>query len=509
MTDDLTPGQILELRERALEHLSSIPGVCGVGYGLKEVGDKPTDRVALRVYVEAKKPLDELPPDEVLPQEFEGVPVDVVVVSKTYDAGTQDTQHHSPLIGGISITNRKPASAGGFELGTLGFFATQDGVSGPKNVVLLTNNHVLAANAGAVGDTTYQPRLTSGGLIDSEFLGAIATVNNMGIKAPHSFAYPSQPSVDYYLDCAISLLSIDISSWCDCNCGVSYKNELREITTATGSTNSKLEGVAGPEALVVGKEVFKTGALTGATKGTILDPIGTSNHEGSMVHNIVIILPDQTVNHAFSDHGDSGSIVIDGDNKVLALLFGGSPVTDPSPRSVASHIAPVLDLLKVTPISTQNPPVGPAGHARSNRLARVGSSATSVEDHTVELQERLRRTPSGAALHAAFLEHRSEVVGLVNRHRPTTIAWHRGKGPTFFAHLAENARHPEHRIPVEVEGVTRGELLERMEETLMAHGSEPLRAAIAEHREAVLALVDDFDDLHELVGRFEESTAHV
>jgi hypothetical protein len=191
-------------------------------------------------------------------------------------------------------------------------------------------------------------------------------------------------------------------------------------------------------------------------------------------------------------------------------VFGGQ---DPpaNPRlSFACHIAPVLDLLKVTPISTQNPPVGPAGHARSSRLARVGAPAgDSLEDHTLELQDRLRRTTAGAPLFEAFLEHRSEIVGLVNRHRPTTIAWHRGKGPAFFAHFAENARHPEHRIPSDIEGVTRRDLADRMEEALMASGSEPLRQAIAEHREAVLAILDDADDLHELVGRFEERPAHV
>ena len=47
-----------------------------------------------------------------------------------------------------------------------------------------------------------------------------------------------------------------------------------------------------------------------------------------------------------------------------------------------------------------------------------------------------------------------------------------------------------------------------MEEALLAHGSEPLRAAIAEHRGQVLALIDDFDDLHELVGRFQEQPTH-
>lgn len=507
MTDDLSPGEILELRNRAREAFSHIPGVLGVGFGLKEVGDQLTERRALRVYVEKKKPVEDLAEDEVIPSEFEGVPVDVLTIPHGQPFGTPDTQQHSPLIGGITITNLKTDAAGQVGLGTMGCFATIDGVSGPENVVLLSNNHVLAGNGGAAGDTVYQPKLP-GGTIDPTYLGPVAKNHDLGLKGHHNFTYPTESQEPYYVDCASAKLNIDISSWCDCNCGVSYKNELREITTATGGANSKLEGVA---RAVDGETVFKSGRKTGATKGTIADPLASImfGTPAALIENVIVIAPTNPPNAAFADHGDSGSALINDQNDLVGLVFGGDEITVPNPRTFACHIAPVLDLLKVTPISTQNPPVGPAGHARSNRLARVGGSASSLEDHTVELQERLRRTPTGAALYAAFVEHRSEVVGLVNRHRPTTIAWHRGKGPTFFAHVAENARHPEHRIPSEVEGVTRTDLLVRMEEALMTYGSEPLREALAEHRDALLALVDDFDDLHQLVGRFEESATHV
>jgi hypothetical protein len=138
-------------------------------------------------------------------------------------------------------------------------------------------------------------------------------------------------------------------------------------------------------------------------------------------------------------------------------------------------------------------------------MARIGSE----EDLSVRLRQRARATTTGAALFELFETHREEMLGLVNYHRPVTIAWHRGKGPAFLAHLAENASHPEHRVPSEIEGVTRRDLLERMEQALLASGSEPLRQAIAEHREAVLALAGDFDDLHELVGRFGQHAAHV
>ena len=507
MSQELTPREILELRERAREQLLGIPGVLAVGFGLKQVAGELTERRVLRVYVDEKKPLDALAPDDVVPSEIEGVQTDVLTIPRSQSSGTLDTDRHSPLLGGITITNLRPSSTNKIEEGTLGCFATVDGLGGPKNVVLMSNNHVLTANSGVVGNTIYQPNHI-GGLIDADNKNPIGEIHNLGVEGNHPFTYPTESQVDYYLDCATALLAIDISSWCDCNCGVSYKNELRELNNAG---NSKLEGVA---RAVDGETVFKSGRTTGSTQGVIEDPLGstilTDKNPPVQADNVIMITPTNPPNQVFQDHGDSGAALVNDQNQLIGLMFSSQDPTLPSPKAFACHIAPVLDLLKVTPISTQNPPVGPAGQARSSRLARVGgASGDSLEDHTVELQDRLRRTPAGAALYATFLEHRSEIVGLVNRNRPTTIAWHRGKGPTFFAHFAENARHPQHRIPLDIEGVTRRDLAERMEEAMMASGSERLRQAIAEHRETVLALLDDFDDLHELVGRFEERSAHV
>ncbi len=509
MTDDsypgeLSPGEILALRERVKERLTRIPGVLSVGFGLKQVGGDLTETRALRVYVERKKSLDELTVDEMVPAEVDGVPTDVVTIPRGSSFGTRDTDRHSPLIGGITISNLKPDGSGQFGMGTLGCFATIDGVAGPKNVVLLGNAHVLAANGGAAGDTIYQPNLTGGQVDpDPKNHGPSAKNHNMGLEGPHSYTYPSESPVDYHVDCGTAKLNIDISSWCDCNCGVSYKNELREINIGG---NSKLEGVA---RAVDGETVHKSGALTGGTTGTISDVLGSAliNNPPVQVDNVILVEP--TSDPAFAEEGDSGAALVNDSNELIGLVFGGADPTV-SPRvAFACHIAPVLDLLEVTPISTQNPPVGPAGHARATRMARVaGPDAIGPEDHTVELQERLNRSETGQLLHRAFLDHRSEVVDLVNRHRPVTVAWHRAKGPTFFAHFVENARHPDHRIPAEVEGVTRSDLADRMGEALSAHGSERLRAAISEHRGLVMAMIEDADDLHALVAGFEESSKH-
>jgi hypothetical protein len=499
MSDEIDAGQVLELRARARERLGPIPGVLAVGFGRKQTGGQLTERRALRVYVEEKKALDQLAPGEVIPAEIEGVATDVLPIPRGQAFGTQDTQRHSPLIGGITITNLKPDAGGaGFSGGTLGCFATIDGAGLPDNVALLTNNHVLATHGGGLGDTVYQPPLV-GGLIDRENAGAVARVDNMGVNGTYDFTYPGESKVAYYLDCATAKLNIDVSSWCDCNCGVSYRNELREVSIA--GTN-RLEGVA---RAVDGETVYKSGSTTGATTGVIADPLGSAliGTPPVQVDNIILIDPANPPDPAFADEGDSGSALVNDRSQLIGLVFGGQDVALPKPQAFACHIAPVLDALRITPISALNPPVGPAGKA--NRVTLVPAAGiAAAEDNTLRLQERARATPTGGRLYGAFLQHRTEIVALVNRRRRVTIAWHRGNGPTFFAHFAESARHPGHLIPFEIEGVSRRELMERMAEALSAEGSEPLGKAIARHRDEVLAMIDRFDDLHALVDRFGE-----
>jgi hypothetical protein len=56
--------------------------VVGVGIGLRQRGGKPTDEPTIVVSVTQKAPLSQLNPDDVIPRELEGVPVDVQVVGK-------------------------------------------------------------------------------------------------------------------------------------------------------------------------------------------------------------------------------------------------------------------------------------------------------------------------------------------------------------------------------------------------------------------------------------------
>ena len=74
---DATVTQALDRQGPALMRY---PNVVGVSEGTRIRGGMPTGERCVVVYVERKVPRDKLSPDEVLPSEVDGVPVDVVEV---------------------------------------------------------------------------------------------------------------------------------------------------------------------------------------------------------------------------------------------------------------------------------------------------------------------------------------------------------------------------------------------------------------------------------------------
>lgn len=53
------------------------PNVVGVGIGRKRRGGETTGQLSIIVSVSQKVPADSLEPDEVIPSDLEGIPVDV------------------------------------------------------------------------------------------------------------------------------------------------------------------------------------------------------------------------------------------------------------------------------------------------------------------------------------------------------------------------------------------------------------------------------------------------
>ena len=72
----------LDAKHRHQAELMSKANVVGVGVGFEQKGGQKTDTVAVVVMVRRKLPLAQLAPRDVVPEELEGVPVDVQEVGE-------------------------------------------------------------------------------------------------------------------------------------------------------------------------------------------------------------------------------------------------------------------------------------------------------------------------------------------------------------------------------------------------------------------------------------------
>jgi hypothetical protein len=70
---------VCEVLERHRSRLLALPGVRSLDVAYKRVGGQATDELAIRVHVERKIPMLQLDRTHALPEELEGIPLDVVI----------------------------------------------------------------------------------------------------------------------------------------------------------------------------------------------------------------------------------------------------------------------------------------------------------------------------------------------------------------------------------------------------------------------------------------------
>jgi hypothetical protein len=300
--DDPRVRRALEAKRGNIVRLRAYPHVTGVGVGFKEVGGSRTDQVAVRVYVDRKVPRAELPEGELLPEEINGVPVDVIEASFEVHGGpappTGHRQRHAPMLGGISVGN---LGLGGS--GTLGgsVFDRRTGRD-----LILSNWHVICGSLScAAGERIIQPG-TGGG--DT---GTAADV----VARLHRFVISNR------VDAAVALLT-----------GHRF---LRRDLLNLGS----YAGTAGP---VLGAQVRKSGRTTGVTSAEVTDVSASVNvggyPQGTLAFDDQIVIEDGNP----SAPGDSGSLWIDQRRRVVGLNFAGS-----TGRAIANPIADVIAALSI------------------------------------------------------------------------------------------------------------------------------------------------------------------
>lgn len=122
--------------------------VTGYDIGFKRVGGLATNKVCLRVHVDAKLPEDELDPAKRIVRRINGFPVDVV--ASTYkvhrDQGDSRNTDATALLSG------SPCQRRGANAGTIGAIAIDRATGKPG---ILSNWHVLSSPEGAESDLVY------------------------------------------------------------------------------------------------------------------------------------------------------------------------------------------------------------------------------------------------------------------------------------------------------------------------------------------------------------------
>lgn len=282
------------------ERIASDDNLLGIGVGLKEVSGKFTEKLAVKYFVRIKKKTG-LTSEEKLPAKLQNVPTDVVQMAPLRAKGSL-TLRLRPVFGGCSGCVVVPGLnyTGTFGLAMRGYGSLAD------RTFVLSNNHVLAnENSSRIGDTVIQPGTLDGGDPAADVIGELYDFVPLQFEATTSVANPAVNKVD-----AACALVNEFGTFNREIFWIGYPRGWRtresvEDAVASGSTR-----------------VQKTGRTTGYTTGTIsaVSWDGWIAYDSGFAYfeDQILITPG-----TFSDSGDSGSCILDMDENIIGLLFGG------------------------------------------------------------------------------------------------------------------------------------------------------------------------------------------
>lgn len=290
----------------------------GFAITLKQVQGKRTDQPAIVFYVNRKLSLRNLPVQNRIPKQI-NIPWEYTedgVLEVVTDVQVARFQAHKnvarvrPCPGGFSI-GHPDITAGTF--GCLVKYLQAPGVP-----VILSNNHVLAdTNAAAIGDPIIQPGTSDGGADPADWIADLTQfypidfTSGAANRIDAAIATPRDPWANYVVHAIHDI-------------GPGIPTATRHI--GVGDLDERLQ---------------KKGRTTGHTWGYVDSVMATVQvkyglfQKATFVDQIIVSNPLSQPD--FSAGGDSGSAVLDVDNRLVGLLFAGSP-SDPNAGTQATTI---------------------------------------------------------------------------------------------------------------------------------------------------------------------------
>jgi hypothetical protein len=283
--------------------------VNAVSVGLRSVGGADTDEPCVTAWVDRKLPAGALSAARLLPTKLPiaagetrldvrestrlvapaGAAPSVIGGGRSTVAATRERLR--PIQGGVSGASFR------FPIGTL-TCVVADAID-PGQQFLLSCNHVLAdVNAGSVGDPVLQPAFSDGG-------NAGDTVAWLARWMPLSFVSGGAN----YVDAAVALVP---AGTC-----------LPDVVGA-----GRVAGVRSAASLEPGEAVRKVGRTSGMTNETVLGTdadVWVTYRTASGLRQA--LFTQQILTTACAAYGDSGSPLLDADNRIVGMLFSGTAQT--------------------------------------------------------------------------------------------------------------------------------------------------------------------------------------
>ncbi|GAA1780958.1 trypsin-like serine protease [Agromyces lapidis] len=249
------------------------PDVLRMGVGYRERGGTTTDEVVIRVYVEKKLPLDELPEERRIPAEVNGVPTDVIEARPVTLADVKGFKER-PVPCGLEIS--LVGANTDLYSGTSGCFVNKNGSDG---VYLLTAAHVLR---------NLHHQMMDGIVYQAVPVGWI---NRVALTTDSIFGGT--------VDAGVAKMDSDVG----------HTNYVWKIGNLTGSADP-----------VLGSAVKKHGRTTDYTAGTVSAVNLTMELEGKTFRDLIEVRPDAAY-PTFCDEGDSGSPLVNGPNQIIGIVM--------------------------------------------------------------------------------------------------------------------------------------------------------------------------------------------
>ncbi len=328
------------LRQKRQKDIFKKANVIGVGVGFKEVGGKKTEELALKVLVREKTPISALSSKDIIPKELDGIRTDVLAVG-TVHAFQNHKGRHRPAMPGISI---------GHYAITAGTFGAVVRDAATNERLILSNNHVLAnSNNARIGDSIIQPGSADGGRSPQDRIADLERFVTIRFKGGGGDDGGSDCPIARFFS---SLLNVFASI-------TGSKTRVKPIKIEADAANlvdaavakpvngdiisdetMELGVVNGVAEATIGMKVRKSGRTTGLTEGEI-NSLDTTIEVG--YGSQVAVFEHQLLAGDMSDPGDSGSLVVDENNRAVGLLFAGSTTV-----TVLNPIDAVLSALNIT-----------------------------------------------------------------------------------------------------------------------------------------------------------------